>query len=75
MLVETHSDHVLNGVRVAIKEGVIRPEDTAIFFFTGQPEARVIRLSVDRHGTIHDLPDGFFDQAERDLANLAGWTL
>jgi predicted ATPase len=75
MLVETHSDHVLNGVRIAVKEGVIRPEDTAVYFFTGKPDARVIRLSVDRNGTVHDLPEGFFDQAELDLANLAGWTL
>jgi hypothetical protein len=75
MVVETHSDHVLNGVRIAVRDGLIRPEQAAIYFFTGRPEARVIRLSIDRNGTIHDLPDGFFDQAERDLGNLAGWTL
>ena len=74
MLVETHSDHVLNGVRIAVRDGVIGPDQTALYFFTGKPDARVVRLSVDRHGTIHDLPEGFFDQAERDLANLAGWT-
>jgi energy-coupling factor transporter ATP-binding protein EcfA2 len=73
MLVETHSDHVLNGVRIAIRDGLIAPEQTAIYFFSGRPEARVVRLSVDKHGTIHDLPEGFFDQAERDLGNLAGW--
>jgi predicted ATPase len=75
MLVETHSDHVLNGVRIAVRDGLIRPDDTAIYFFSSRADARVTRLSVDRYGTIHDLPDGFFDQAERDLSNLAGWTL
>jgi hypothetical protein len=74
MLVETHSDHVLNGVRIAMRDGSIRPDQTAIYFFTGNPDARVIQLSIDKHGTIHDLPDGFFDQAERDLGSLAGWT-
>ena len=75
MLVETHSDHVLNGLRIAVRDGLIRPDQTAIYFFTGNPDARVIRLSIDKHGTIHELPEGFFDQAERDLGNLAGWTI
>ena len=75
MLVETHSDHVLNGVRIAVRDGLIRADQTAIYFFTGNPDARVIRLSIDKNGTINDLPEGFFDQAERDLGNLAGWTV
>jgi predicted ATPase len=75
MLVETHSDHVLNGVRIAVRDGLILPDQIAVYFFTGNPDARVIRLSIDKHGTINELPDGFFDQAERDLGNLAGWTV
>lgn len=74
MIVETHSDHVMNGVRLAVRDRIIQPEQTAIYFFTGKSDPRVIRLSLDKYGTIHDLPDGFFDQAEHDLANLAGWT-
>lgn len=75
MLIETHSDHVLNGVRIAVRDGVIRPEDAAIFFFTGEAEPQVIRLSVDKNGRISDIPVGFFDQAELDLGNLAGWDI
>jgi hypothetical protein len=75
MLIETHSDHVLNGVRLAVRDGLIRPDETAIYFFTGGTNAEVIRLSMDKYGTIHDLPEGFFDQTERDLASLAGWTV
>jgi hypothetical protein len=74
LLVETHSDHLLNGVRIAIRDGLISPEDVAIYFFTGREEARVMRLSVSRNGDISDWPDGFFDQSEKDLATLAGWS-
>ena len=73
MLIETHSDHVLNGVRIAVRDGLVRPEDTVIYFFTGLREAQVVRLSIDRSGSISNLPEGFFDQAERDLSDLAGW--
>ena len=75
ILVETHSDHFLNGVRLALRDGVIKPEDVAIYFFArkgGSPH--VTRLSVDKHGTVSDWPEGFFDQSEKDLATLAGWT-
>ena len=72
-VVETHSDHVLNGVRLSLRSGLISPSDVAIYFFTGRPEAPVISLSADKHGSISDWPDGFFDQSEKDLANLAGW--
>jgi len=74
ILVETHSDHLLNGVRLAVRDGVIRPEDVAIYFFAPSAAAHVTRLSVDKHGTISDWPEGFFDQSEKDLASLAGWT-
>jgi predicted ATPase len=75
MLIETHSDHVLNGVRIAVRDGVIEPEEAAIYFFTGKADPQVIRLSVDESGSISDFPVGFFDQAERDLSNLAGWDM
>jgi predicted ATPase len=74
LLVETHSDHLLNGVRIAIRDKFISPEDVAIYFFTGKEEARVVKLSVSGAGDISDWPDGFFDQSEKDLASLAGWS-
>jgi predicted ATPase len=75
VLVETHSDHVLNGVRLAVREGVIGSNDVAIHFFTGPTESRhgIISLRIDRNGTLDVWPDGFFDQSERDLTVLAGW--
>lgn len=74
LLVETHSDHLLNGVRIALRDRLISPEQVAIYFFTGRDDARVVRLSVSRDGGISDWPEGFFDQSEKDLAKLAGWS-
>lgn len=73
ILVETHSDHLLNGVRLALRDGVIQPSDVAIYFFAPNAASHVTRLSVDKHGTVSDWPEGFFDQSEKDLATLAGW--
>ena len=76
VIVETHSDHVLNGVRLGIKEGVLAGKDAAVYFF-GKSEPGKDRsptaLQIDSRGNMSAWPEGFFDQAETDLANLAGW--
>lgn len=76
ILVETHSDHLLNGVRLAVRDGLVPPEDVIVHFF-GYPKesasAGVTTMSLDQNGAIDHWPPGFFDQAEHDLAILAGW--
>ncbi len=73
IMLETHSDHVLNGIRLALRDGVIAPEQTQIHFFTPSKSAPVISTQVDKQGNLSEWPVGFFDQSEKDLAILAGW--
>jgi predicted ATPase len=75
IMVETHSDHLLNGARLAVKEGTLSHDALQIHFFTGaQREGHgVISPVLDPSGGIDEWPDGFFDQSEKDLARLAGW--
>ncbi len=74
VFLESHSDHLLNGVRLAVRQGLLAPEDAAIHFFgAGDGVGNVTTISIDRTGAVNDWPDGFFDQMETDLAALAGW--
>ena len=76
VIVETHSDHVLNGIRRAVKSGVLRGKDVAIYFFRPVDEddrAQVESIEIDDHGKITHWPEGFFDQFEKDTAHFAGW--
>ncbi len=78
IIVETHSDHVLNGVRLAVNHGELSPQETVIHFFNYHPRsetdpAHVVSPRIDVNGNLSEWPIGFFDQAERDLAVLAGW--
>jgi predicted ATPase len=77
ILLETHSDHVLNGIRLAVRGGLVAPADVSIYFFdtraADQTASPVVRLLVDKNGNLDHWPAGFFDQSEKDLANLAGW--
>lgn len=73
VIVETHSDHLLNGVRLAVKEGMVSSEEMALHFFShpSENEHGVASLNMDKHGSIDYWPTGFFDQGERDLFKLA----
>lgn len=75
ILIETHSDHILNGVRIAVKDKKIQQDQVALHFF--QPatneSAPVISLRMDHQGNVSGWPAGFFDQAEKDLAHISGW--
>ena len=74
IFVETHSDHLLSGIRLAVKDGLLQPDDVALHFVgQGGVPGQVTTLAVDKNGAVSDWPEGFFDQAENDLAMLSGW--
>ena len=75
VIVETHSDHVLNGVRRAVKSGHLPPADTAIHFFQkrSEPGAQVVTPLIDEDGNLSEWPAGFFDQFDKDMNYFAGW--
>jgi predicted ATPase len=75
VILETHSDHLLNGVRLAVKDSVLSTDDLRVHFFAGSDDDGhgVLTLAVSPDGRIADWPEGFFDQAEKDLARLSGW--
>ena len=75
VLVETHSDHVLNGVRRAVKDGRFAADQVAINFFRTRSDdlPQVLSPTLDDSGNIDDWPEGFFDQFDKDANYFAGW--
>ncbi|MBF0550253.1 MAG: DUF3696 domain-containing protein [Deltaproteobacteria bacterium] len=78
VLIETHSDHILNGIRLAVRDQVIDPRKVAVYFFGHAVDAvagpaGVVSPELDAQGNLSEWPEGFFDQTEKDLARLAGW--
>ena len=79
VIVETHSDHVLNGIRRAVKKGIVSADHAALHFFRprwhseqeGLPQVQSPILDSD--GNIDSWPDGFFDQFDKDMNYFAGW--
>ena len=68
---ETHSDHFIDGVRIAVRDGLIAPEDTAFHYFERDGSKTVVSSPrVDADGRLSHWPAGFFDQHEENLARL-----
>ena len=78
VLVETHSDHVLNGIRRAVKDNTLPSEDVKLHFFrsrSSDPDAdepQVESPDIDANGNLDRWPDGFFDQFDKDMNYFAG---
>lgn len=86
VMVETHSDHVVNGVLVATKRFESGTEDekvrgldrkkVKIYYVDKDPDipaaAKAKEVKVETGGRLDFQPPGFFDQAEKDLCSLMG---
>lgn len=73
LVVETHSDHVVNGIRLAVKRGWLEAGDVLFHHFTKDYEkdsSAVQSISSDKDGRLSAWPTGFFDQLEADLSEL-----
>lgn len=75
VILETHSDHVLNGIRRAVKAGKLLAQDVALHFFKARSsdETQVLSPILDNEGNIDIWPKGFFDQFDIDMNYFAGW--
>ena len=80
VMIETHSDHMLNGIRRAVKKHTLPSEDVALHYFRSRredltgDEPQVQSPILDAAGNIDSWPQGFFDQFDRDMNYFAGWS-
>ncbi|HHQ6558687.1 TPA: AAA family ATPase [Serratia fonticola] len=74
IIVETHSDHFLDGVRLAVKQfDVLLPENCSILYFSREKnlESTSEEIKINKDGKLTSWPVGFFDQASINLSKLA----
>lgn len=79
IIIETHSDHLLNGVRLAVKDQIIPHDQVLIHFFNNdiygdnENSCQVTTPNIDKYGGVDYWPEGFFDQSEKDVYRLMDW--
>jgi len=75
VILETHSDHLLNGIRLARKEGVLKYDDVNLIFvqrktINGQLLTFTNEIQITDNGKLTDRPSLFFDTWEDTLVKL-----
>ena len=74
VVVETHSDHLIDRVRMDVRDGrtKLKPEDVSILYFERNDlDVCIHSLRFDEHGNVQGAPDGyrnfFLEETRRSL--------
>lgn len=72
VIIETHSDHLLNGIRVMSKmRSSFLPELFNLYYVSKENnETEVANIKLDDNGRLSEWPKGFFDQQSQDMYTL-----
>jgi len=75
IIVESHSDHLFNGIRVAVKEKLISTDDVSVFYFEREANSAehittITQPQITEDGRITQRPKGFFDEHTKLLDQL-----
>lgn len=69
-IIETHSEHILRGLQLAISDNSIDPsvgitkDDLRVYYFPSEPDARAFEIKINDSGELVDgWPSGFFDES------------
>jgi predicted ATPase len=75
-ILETHSDHIINGALVSVKQKNISHNNVSICYFDRDETrhaSKVIPVDVKESGRIYKPPKGFFDQIKIDMEYIMGF--
>ena len=73
IVIETHSDHIINGIRVAVKDRNIEKDKIGLFYFDRKEDElySVYRsIQIDKNGELSDYPQNFMDEWSNQLLKL-----
>lgn len=77
IVLETHSDHILNGIRLAVKKRHLSERAVGLYYFyleTEDPDHmyshQYKQIFMDEDGMLSEWPEGFFDEWDNALTEL-----
>lgn len=74
LIIETHSDHIFNGIRVEIANQNLISDEVSVNFLSLNEENCTINseIEIGKRGRIIDPPNDLFDQFDIDLDRMLG---
>lgn len=74
VVIETHSDHVLNGIQIYVAQNPDYADKITINYFTTHEDTNeplIQAISTKSNGELSHWPKGFFDQSQLDYISLS----
>lgn len=74
LIIETHSDHIFNGIRVAVANETLKEDEASINFLSLNRENCTTNneIHIGKRGRIINPPEDLFDQFDIDLDKMLG---
>jgi predicted ATPase len=75
LFIETHSDHILHGIRVAVKENLSDRSKVNVLYFDKvttdiEQYSEITQIKIDKNGALSDYPKDFLDEWSNQLSKL-----
>ena len=71
-IVETHSEYLLNRIRLLLVKGELKPEDVRVYYFENDGiKTSTYNVEFTKDGQIKGAPDSFFDTYAVDVMDIA----
>lgn len=75
VIIETHSDHIINGIRVGVKECPELIERTIIFYFEkevtkSEQFSKILNIAIDGNGELSEYPKNLLEEWSNQLFKL-----
>ena len=73
-LIETHSDHIVDRVRIHVRRGDLSADDVSLLYFQPHRNAvRICNITLDEHGNLKEVPEGYREFFARETDRLLGF--
>ena len=73
-LIETHSDYILDRVRISVRQGLLKPNEVSILYFEPNGNAvNIHSMGLDAHGNVKGAPAGYRDFFLKETNQLLGF--
>ena len=73
-LIETHSDYIVDRIRILVRQGKIAADDVSILYFAPAGNAvKIHNIELDDNGNLENVPPGYRDFFLRESDRLLGF--
>lgn len=72
-IIESQSDHLMDGIRLAVKDEILKPEQVIFHYLSRDAEGQSKHATpqLQANGKLDSWPEGFFDQTLKNRSRLA----